>query len=571
MDPYDILGIPKNATLEEIKKAYRREAMKWHPDRRNNSTEAKERFQQAADAYKFLSENYVGGGNADFGTKPSDGYQYQRSSSEQSENYSDSGYSQDDPGNNSADSVFWEVMLDFAIKLAQNGMHENEISTNLCQNGCPDRLAAVIAEKAFNIHAHYASSHGKKRKPGRDKSTFKEERLEADLQRAFIGPRNFFWSPKDTIEYYLVVFSEFRHAINSNRAFKVNTNRRLMKILSLSILFFIVTVVVIDFFPGQSQYKLLPDITLLQLPLAMLSLMFIWTLYRKLWIFTLVFWLIYLVSLALFNSLVPQALNTNFTSILPIAIGCYAPFIFIALFANYFYYRKAQKTITTANHLFEDQNDKIIWIKNKAGTSSGAANIFVIIFVSSLIYLIPNNGGFLSSFKFDLPGINTVKDDSATRNARLRIAEAGQFFNIAESHFNSSPPDYLKASMAYDIAADNGSLLAAYRLGYMHYIGKGVNQNDLLALEYFELAIRAPLAFQPHSLNLTTVYLAESYNNLGIMYQNGYGTEKNLKMASDMYRKGAEFGSKNARLNLAAVYTQGADTDRKRLAKPNYQ
>ena len=57
MDAYDILGIPKSATQEEIKKAYRREAMKWHPDRCNNSAEAQERFHRAAEAYKFLSEN----------------------------------------------------------------------------------------------------------------------------------------------------------------------------------------------------------------------------------------------------------------------------------------------------------------------------------------------------------------------------------------------------------------------------------------------------------------------------------------------------------------------------------
>ena len=67
MDPYGILGIPKNASLEDIKKAYRREAMKWHPDRGNGSTESKERFHQAADAYKFLSENYSRARNDDLG------------------------------------------------------------------------------------------------------------------------------------------------------------------------------------------------------------------------------------------------------------------------------------------------------------------------------------------------------------------------------------------------------------------------------------------------------------------------------------------------------------------------
>jgi len=569
MDPYGILGIPKNASLEDIKKAYRREAMKWHPDRCNGSPESKERFHQAADAYKFLSENTSSARNDDLGPQSYGSYQSKPSNSEQSEYASESQYSQGDPEENFADTVFWEVMLDFAIKLAQKGMQEIEISTSLSQNGCPDRIAAVIADKAFNIHAHYSSIPGKKSKPGRYKSTFKEERLEADLLRAFIGQRNILWSPKDTIEYYLVVFSEFRQTENSNPTFKINTNNRLLRILNFSILFFVVIVVAIYNYPGQTQYKLLPDLTLLQLPLGILSLMFIWTIYRKLWTFTFIAWLIYLVTLVLFNSFIPQALNNNFISILPIAIICYTPFIFIALFANYFYYRKAQETIRSANHLFEDHEKKIAWIRSKSGTSNTGA--FIFIFLSSLIYIVPMDGGILKSINLDLLNISIKKDDNATGKAKLRILDAGRFFEIAESHFNSSPPDYLKASMAYIIAADYGSLLAAYKLGYMHYIGEGVKQSDPLALEYFELASRAPLAFQPHSLKLTTEYLAESYNNLGIMYQSGYGTTKNLKVAFDMYSKGAEFGSKNAKLNLAGINIQGTNIERKRLANPVYQ
>ena len=56
MDPYLILGIESNATQEEIKQAYRRLAMKWHPDRNQDSGDAKERFHQAAEAYKILFE-----------------------------------------------------------------------------------------------------------------------------------------------------------------------------------------------------------------------------------------------------------------------------------------------------------------------------------------------------------------------------------------------------------------------------------------------------------------------------------------------------------------------------------
>jgi molecular chaperone DnaJ len=57
-DYYDILGVPKNATEEDIKKAYRKLAMKYHPDR-NQGDEAKkaeEKFKEAKEAYEMLSE-----------------------------------------------------------------------------------------------------------------------------------------------------------------------------------------------------------------------------------------------------------------------------------------------------------------------------------------------------------------------------------------------------------------------------------------------------------------------------------------------------------------------------------
>jgi len=55
MDYYEILGVSKNASLEEIKAAYRKQALKWHPDR-NKSPEATERFKQINKAFEVLSD-----------------------------------------------------------------------------------------------------------------------------------------------------------------------------------------------------------------------------------------------------------------------------------------------------------------------------------------------------------------------------------------------------------------------------------------------------------------------------------------------------------------------------------
>ena len=54
-DYYKTLGISKGATDEDIKKAYRKQALKWHPDK-NKSAAAEEKFKEIAEAYEVLSD-----------------------------------------------------------------------------------------------------------------------------------------------------------------------------------------------------------------------------------------------------------------------------------------------------------------------------------------------------------------------------------------------------------------------------------------------------------------------------------------------------------------------------------
>ena len=56
-DYYDILGVSKGASAEEIKKAYRKQALEWHPDRHREDKEAAEkRFKEINEAYQILSD-----------------------------------------------------------------------------------------------------------------------------------------------------------------------------------------------------------------------------------------------------------------------------------------------------------------------------------------------------------------------------------------------------------------------------------------------------------------------------------------------------------------------------------
>ena len=55
-DYYSVLGIERRASLDEIKKAFRKKAMKYHPDRNKDNPRAEEKFKKVNEAYAVLSD-----------------------------------------------------------------------------------------------------------------------------------------------------------------------------------------------------------------------------------------------------------------------------------------------------------------------------------------------------------------------------------------------------------------------------------------------------------------------------------------------------------------------------------
>lgn len=56
-DYYEVLGVSKTASADEIKKAYRKQALKYHPDRNSGDAEAEARFKEISEAYEVLSND----------------------------------------------------------------------------------------------------------------------------------------------------------------------------------------------------------------------------------------------------------------------------------------------------------------------------------------------------------------------------------------------------------------------------------------------------------------------------------------------------------------------------------
>ncbi|MDP3064322.1 MAG: DnaJ domain-containing protein, partial [Chloroflexota bacterium] len=130
MDYYEVLGITATASLEDIQGAYRRAAMRWHPEKNQGDQEAEEKFRELAQAYAVLStpdsrkqyDDQVKQG------QPSDSTQPSTVDSE------------------TAAAIFLQEMDDLAGELRAHGVAQQSIAESLVKRGCPESVARQVAE-----------------------------------------------------------------------------------------------------------------------------------------------------------------------------------------------------------------------------------------------------------------------------------------------------------------------------------------------------------------------------------------------------------------------------------------
>jgi molecular chaperone DnaJ len=75
-NPYDVLGVSKDSSEEDIKKAYRKLAMKYHPDKNPGNLKAEEKFRNATEAYDILSNQEKKRSYDNSGSNPFDKYSF---------------------------------------------------------------------------------------------------------------------------------------------------------------------------------------------------------------------------------------------------------------------------------------------------------------------------------------------------------------------------------------------------------------------------------------------------------------------------------------------------------------
>lgn len=144
---YDTLGVPTHATDEEIKRAYRKAAMKWHPDRNNGAEEvARATFQEIKDAYAILSDAAQRKVYDAVYAEQMRGWEAQRARQQKVQ-------AEREAAARAADEAAYAEMVSLAMRFADEGHNRDVLFGVLLGRRCEALRAAQIADSVSALQA----------------------------------------------------------------------------------------------------------------------------------------------------------------------------------------------------------------------------------------------------------------------------------------------------------------------------------------------------------------------------------------------------------------------------------
>lgn len=144
---YDTLGVPTHATEEEIKRAYRKAAMKWHPDRNGGAEEvARATFQEIKDAYAILSDAVQRKVYDSVYAEQMRGWEAQHARRQQAQ-------AEREAAARATDEAAYAEMVSLAMRFADDGYNRDVLFGVLLGRRCDVRRAAQIADSVSALQA----------------------------------------------------------------------------------------------------------------------------------------------------------------------------------------------------------------------------------------------------------------------------------------------------------------------------------------------------------------------------------------------------------------------------------
>lgn len=171
MNFYETLGVSADATDQQIKEAYRRGAMKWHPDRHEGvaaKAHADKKFKELALAYRTLRNRSTREAydrevehklREEYNARQREQAQQQKEWAQQEKNRqhfteTDTQPQEEAISDDDANQMFFEQMLDLAFELAGRAFPESKIFQALVALGCPESMAKAVATVAIKKFAN---------------------------------------------------------------------------------------------------------------------------------------------------------------------------------------------------------------------------------------------------------------------------------------------------------------------------------------------------------------------------------------------------------------------------------